>query len=124
MSQQALYPLSYYMAELPPPADRARLAAAVLLELQSRFGVITDEEIASVAAAAHNEFAAARAAEQTTDTRGQPGMKVSRPGGMRNMILQANLRPLDQDLGIPEMEPLSANVMALTEQSLSRMQLD
>ena len=61
--QQALFPLSYYMAEIPPPADRERLSAAVLLELQSRFGVITDEEIAGVAGAAHNEFAIARIAE-------------------------------------------------------------
>ena len=77
------------------------------------------------AATAHQQFAAARLAKQTIETGGQPGLKVTDPGGVRTRTLQAHMRPRsEQETEMPESEPLGPEMVALNAKSLAKMQID
>ena len=127
-----LWPLSYYIAEVPPVDARAEISASVLIELQKRFpDDISDAEIAGNVDAAHHQFVAARLAKQTIVEGGQPGVQPINPEGVRNRTLQAHLHSrerLDSQVetrtNLPEAEPLPPGVMALNERSLARLQID
>ncbi|MEC9380424.1 MAG: RNA 2'-phosphotransferase, partial [Candidatus Latescibacterota bacterium] len=118
---QKLWPLSYYIAEVPPVDARAEISASVLIVLQKRFpDDISDAEIGENVDAAHHQFVAARLAKQTIVEGGQPGVQPINPEGARNRTLQAHLHPRERsDLQVenrnnrPEAEPLPPGVMAL-----------